>query len=136
MLLSSVQKTKLPLVLVIIGVLAFGSFCVGMIRHDSTQNHMNSAEIVQTNSQKECCKTGISNHVESWKSLILKTSRDMRDLLLLLVVGLVMAFSFGNLRPRPNLLSYHLYIRDNPNLSLFNNLKLAFARGILNPKVY
>ncbi len=140
--LSTLKFFKIPVVLIILGVLTFGFVCTGMARHASMHGtDMDSFGVVMSGTnQQECCNTGISKNIESWKSTLLVAPREVKDGLLLLL-GLATAFAFVGLRFRHEpddrgQLSYRFYIRDNPNILLFNQLRLAFARGILNPKIY
>ena len=94
-------------------------------------------------SEQQCCGTSISHHFNTWKNITLAVPDKVRDSLMLLALGLslILGGSWLSLRhryPLPNLdiLRLRLYIRQNPDLLLFNHLKLAFARGILNPKIY
>lgn len=131
---------KFLIVLVTAGILTLGFACTGTIGHTSTYNApMNSAMVMSIDNQ-ECCNAGISKHIESWKRALLLPPREVRDALLSLALALVAAFvsacrrvHFFNDRRQ---LFYGLYTRDNPDLTLFNHLKLAFARGVLNPKIY
>jgi hypothetical protein len=141
MVLNFLRKARMPLVLVAIGVLTIGFTCVGMTRHAIMHNaDMSSVAITSANNQG-CCSTNISKNIESWKSTLLVAPREMRDGLLILILGLIATLTVGLFRFRHSLSvdysqSYRLYERDNPNLALFNHLKLAFAQGILNPKIY
>jgi len=135
------QILKLPLVLVVAGVLVFGFFCPDMVSHASMHGDMNSIAVTQISNQQTCCNTSISKNIEAWKSTFLVIPREMRDGLLLLILGLAAAFAMGRFKfsldfTEHHLLSYKLYARANPDLALFNHLKLALARGILNPKVF
>ena len=93
--------------------------------------------------QQECCNTSISKNIDSWKDIVLTLPDKMRDTWALLMLGLVLIFAFSwtplwNRRPTIDLDigRLRLYIREHPDLILFDHLKLAFARGILNPKIY
>ena len=134
---------KFPVILIILSVLTLGFVCAGMIGHASMHAPVESMNVavVKPVDDQPCCNTSISKHIESWKSTLLVVPRDMRDGLTLLILGLIVAMTVGLIRFRQpfndrRLLSYRLYARDNPDLALFNQLKLAFARGILNPKIY
>ncbi|MEK7567362.1 MAG: hypothetical protein AAB513_00365 [Patescibacteria group bacterium] len=138
------EISKLPVVLITLGVLASGFVCTGMIVRVSMHNpadSMGTVTIISADNQG-CCDTSISKHIESWKSvLLLVVPREIKDGLILLLLGLATAFAFASLRfgydpDDHGRLSYRFYIRDNPELALFNQLGLAFARGILNPKIY
>lgn len=94
-------------------------------------------------SEKSCCGTTMSQHIESWKSTLLIVPQAVRDSLALLALGLtlILAYSWLSFRDRyPSLDSdagsLRLYVQQNPEIAIFNHLKLAFARGILNPKIY
>ncbi|MDP3989402.1 MAG: hypothetical protein Q8P93_04170 [bacterium] len=94
-------------------------------------------------SGQECCGSSISHHFDTWKNIALAVPDKGRDSLMLLVLGfaLILGGSWLSLRhryllPNLNILRLRLYVRQNPDLLLFNHLKLAFARGILNPKIY
>lgn len=98
-----------------------------------------------TSSQHDqpCCTLGVAHHIDSWKNIILTVPDKLRDVWALLALGLTLILGYSwislwNRRPSIDLDVGHLrlYERDNPDLTLFNHLKLAFARGILNPKVY
>lgn len=137
---NSHKLLKFPIILVTLGVLAFGFTCAGMTKHASMHNEADAALVMQMGNQQTCCSTSISGHVESWKGALLAVPREMRDRILLLVFWLAIVFAISCLRFQldfeSRLLSYKLYARDNPSFLLFNYLKLAFARGILNPKIY
>ena len=135
------QKIKLPIILIVLGILTFGFACAGMTKHTLMHDaDMSSVAVLSANNQ-ECCNTSISKHIGSWKDTLLVVPPDMRDGLLILILGLIATLTIGLFKVHPplsdyRLLFYKLYARDNPDLALFNHLKFAFARGILNPKVY
>lgn len=145
MLSTNIQKLiKLPVVLITIGALVLGFFCVGMFSKSTTHTTMlENTQSISITSEQECCGSGISHHFDTWKNIALAVPDKMRDSLMLLALGLILILggSFLSLRhryPLPNLdtLRLRLYVKQNPDLILFNHLKLAFARGILNPKIY
>lgn len=141
MSLWDIKKIKFPIILITLSVLAFGFVCSGMASHASMYGGMNSIAIMQIGSQQTCCNTSISKNIESWKNTLLVVPREMHNGLLILILGLIATLTLGLSRLRPPFSDYHLqfyrqYERDNSDLALFNHLKLAFARGILNPKIY
>src|SRR3989344_659082 len=135
---------KFPIVLITIGALVFGFFCFGMFSKSATHMPMlGNTQSISMASEQQCCGTSISHHFNTWKNITLAVPDKVRDSLTLLALGLalILGGSWLSLRhhyPLPNLdiLRLRLYIRQNPDLLLFNHLKLAFARGILNPKIY
>ena len=145
MSLWNIKKIKFPIILTTLGVLTFGFVCTGMASHASMHNTGTNSfgVIISTANQQECCNTSISKNIDTWKNIVLTVPDKMRDVLSLLVLGLALVLGYGwlsfwNRRPSIDLDIGHLrlYERDNPDLILFNHLKLAFARGILNPKIY
>lgn len=91
---------------------------------------------------EENCKMMFSEHLSQWQSMFTTTVPQkalfFALLLLLAIVFVAVAILKHNLLL---LFGYYttrwrLYLRYNPELSLFNPLKKAFARGILNPKIY
>ena len=91
---------------------------------------------------EEICEMTFTEHLSQWQSMFTTTAPQkalaFALLFLLTVVFVAVAIFKRNLLL---LFSYYttrwrLYIRHNPELSLFNPLKEAFSRGILNPKIY
>lgn len=143
MSLWNIKKIKFSIILATLGVLTFGFVCTGMATHASMHGtSMNSNGIIMSDAnQQECCNTSISKNIDTWKNIVLTVPDKMRDALALLAFGLVLGYgllSAWNRRPsmEPDVGRLRLYIKQNPDLILFNHLRLAFARGILNTKVY
>jgi|SRR3989344_2926836 len=135
---------KFPIVLLTIGALVLGFFCVGMFSKLATHMTMlGDPQSLSMTSGQECCGSSISHHFDTWKNITLAVPDKARDSFMLLALGLalILGGSWLSLQHRYPLLNLDilrlkLYIRQNPGLLLFNHLKLAFARGILNPKIY
>lgn len=88
------------------------------------------------------CKMTLTEHLSQWQSMFTTTAPQKALALALLILlavvfvavatfkrNLVFLFSYSSTR-------WRLYIRHNPELSLFDPLKKAFSHGILNPKIY
>jgi len=135
------HQLKFLVILITLGVLTLGFACAGMIGHASMHDApMSSTAVVPTDNQ-ECCITSIAQHVEQWKGVPLILPKEMRNGFTLLILALALAFAASYLRfgrdvNNQPLLALRLYARDNPDLALFNHLRIAFARGTLNPKIY
>ena len=132
---------EFPVMSIILIVLVFGFVCNGYTKHASMHDNTSFVAITQVGSQQKCCNASISKYIESIKDNLWITSRKMTDILILLILGIAMTFAIGRLKFRFDfidsyLVRYKLYERENPNLKLFNGLKLAFARGIINSKVF
>ena len=138
---SNTEKLiKFPVVLTTLGMLVFGFFCVGLF-HKMPMEEVGATSMVSMQVYPSCCSMGISQHIDSWKLLSQSLPRDARDIITLFALGLITLVA----RWRPllarkfsevDLIAYSSYLRRNPGLINFHHLKLAFAKGILNPKVY
>ena len=143
---SRIQKViKFPVSLLIIWALLFGFVCIGMFHESSMDMDTMTPNptLISITGEQSCCGTTMSQHIQSWKNTFLAVPQGFRDALTLLALGLALAlayswFSFRDRYPLldPDIGGLRLYVRQNPDITLFNHLKLAFARGILNPKLY
>lgn len=146
MLSSKIQKViKFPVFLLTVWALLFGFICVGMFHEPSMgmDTMISNPTLMAIAGEESCCGTNMSQHIQSWKDTFLTVPQGVRDALALLALGLtlILGYSWVSLWNRHPPIGFdigrlRLYIRENPNLILFNHLKLAFARGILNPKIY
>lgn len=125
--------------------LLFGFICVGLFHESSigVDSAISSPTLVAIAGEESCCGTNMSQHVKSWRDTFLTVSQGFRDTFMLLALGIALAFVYSWLSFRdrypaldPYVGRYRLYIRENPDIPTFNHLKLAFALGILNPKLY
>lgn len=140
----SIQKIiKLTITLLTIGVLLFGFVCTGMFSKTSMDMSAMDMGVISSEHNQQCCTLGVAHHTSAWKDVVLTLPDKTRDAWMLLMLGLALIFgyswvSFWNRRPPFELDIGHLrlYERDSPDILLFNHLKLAYARGILNPKIY
>ncbi len=83
------------------------------------------------------CPT-VYEHISSLQILATTLPNVSTVISLLFILLLVVVFGSG-LRNKSDIQGTsigHVYNIQNPELSLFNHLKLAFAQGILNPKIY
>ncbi len=94
-------------------------------------------------SLNNCCDTGLSDHMELWKSTFVGIPQSLLgQLMALMAVVLLVTFTLADFFPTPrlseNLLSirFRQYAREHPELHTYNPLRLAFARGILHPKTF
>lgn len=91
---------------------------------------------------EEICEMNFTQHLTQWQSMFTTTAPQKALAFALLLLLAVVFVTVGIFKRNLLLLfSYYatrwrLYIRDNPNLSLFNHLREAFSQGILNPKIY
>lgn len=91
---------------------------------------------------EEICEMSFTEHLTEWQSMFTTTVTQNAFTTMLLLLLAVVFVTVGIFTRNLLLLFSHyttrwrLYLRHNPELSLFNPLKEAFARGILNPKIY
>ncbi len=114
--------------------IAYSQGSMETIYHFKTQTAQCPASEAQTG-----CPT-VSEHISSLQ-ILLTTLPDTRTILsvvlLMLLMGTFLVLGTHLRKQRHNLIPIgRLYHMQNPELSLFNHLKLAFAQGILNPKIY
>ena len=143
---SKIQKViKFPVSLLIIWALLFGFVCVGMFHEPSMDMDTMTPNptLMAITGEQSCCGTNMSQHIQSWTDTFLAVPQAVRDSLALLALGLtlILAYSWLSHRDRypsldPDIGGLRLYVQQNPDIAIFNHLKLAFARGILNTKVY
>lgn len=88
------------------------------------------------------CST-FSEHLSSLTNFLLAvipntTGSFLAFLLFLVFTAVFLKGTFGRTTSSPinNELRSLYYFRNNPSLHLFDYLKMAFARGILNPKIF
>jgi len=90
----------------------------------------------------EICTMTFSEHVAQWQSMFTTTAPQKAlafASLILLAIGFIAAATFQR---NPFLLSsyyairWRLYIKQNPDLLLFNPLREAFSSGILHFKIF
>ncbi len=133
---------KLPVVFLTVIMLVFGFFCVGMFHKSAmTMENMNIEGAITVQGEQTCCGNSISHYMQPWTSTFLAIPREARDMLVLFALGLLFAYAairtlFAQKSPNDLTFSYKQYLRHHPNLFAFHPLRLAFARGILNPKVF
>ena len=125
---------------------AVGFLCTSLVHTISSHVGMESMHGMHHTNQalalNGCCgNTNVSDHMEAWKSTFVGIPHFFQDFLVLIVLSIV-AFSFSDFFtiPRLNLnllfLRFKQYAREHPNIRVFDALRLAFAQGIRNPKLY
>lgn len=146
MILGNVSKIlKLPVILITLSVLMLGFICSSTLGHKSM--HMNSMEALAVtmpvDNQQKCCTMTDSKKFEQFQNLLLVLPKETQGGFALLLLGLALALAFFVSWPKFSwdadnhfAPAYRFYARDNPEFALFNQLRLAFAQGILSPKVF
>lgn len=124
--------------------LIVGFLCISFIHTTPAHADMGSMHTHTSHeaSLKDCCDTGVSDHMELWKSTLVSIPQGFQDLLVLIVLAVTTSFVFTDFFATPRLdtnilfYRYRQYAREHPDILTYNLLRLAFARGILHPKTY
>ena len=134
---------KFPAVLLVFLGLVFSLSCA-FTHHPEASAHAATPESVATLAQgsEACCGTSLSKSDHSLKETLVTVPKNhSRDLYDVLAIGLIFASVIIGRR----LFEYieqqlaffvRLYTRQNLEVFAFHYLRLAFSRGILNPKKY
>lgn len=137
------KQIKTPIILLTVGVLVFGFVCTGFFSKALMNMPAMDMGIMSSEHGQSCCNLGTADHMNSLRDVALIAPDKTRDALTLLALGLALLLGYGfayvwNRRPPidHDVGRLRLYIKSHPELVLFDHLKLAFARGILNPKIY
>ena len=133
---------KLTIVPITVLTLAFGFFCTGLFDDAHMQAAITDAPHMTSMSMQadlSCCGTGTTEHMDTWSLISQSLVRDARNILILLVVSLLVALAINRIpfvRTLNDFPAHRLYRRRNRDLIVFHCLRLAFARGIIHPKVF
>ncbi len=128
----------------ILSSLIVGFLCISFIHATPAHADMGTHSSHKASSAilNSCCDVGVNDHMELWKSTLVGIPQSFQDFLALLFIGVAVAFVFSDFFAIPKLnlnvfaLRYKQYAREHPNVSIYNPLRLAFARGILHSKTY
>lgn len=111
--------------------------------------HMSGMEANKDGNMEGCiftgktmlCKMGIVEHISLWQGMFTAMPQEGLLFMALLILLVAVIFVTKNILAPPRLsngeiLTKRLYLKEHPDLPLFNPLKEAFSQGILNPKIY
>lgn len=137
----SSKLIKLPILFSTLIVLLFGFLCTGTLHKVPPQAQTINHEVISLQLKQPCCSS-IPQHLGNTKDTFLAIPREARDIFYLLIIGgftLLLFFSRPSWLIRTNdlrfLLRSRLYIRRYKYIPI-DNLQFAYAKGILNPKLY
>ena len=135
--LKFLSKISSILVIVIIVTVIFP--CALIFNHIINQNTntFSSVSISHSITQQECCTVSSQNHFYLWSNTIFSSINNIKDILLLLFLfGLLTSVFYIKTLNLDLINPKDFYTKNKPEYNLFDYLKLAFANGVLNPKVY
>lgn len=132
---------KIVLILATISFMWLGTF--GLLNHMTgmkSDNQMNM-EGCLFNGQEEICNMDFSEHLSVWRSMVTSLPQNfglLNILLLVIVFVVIIPFLHDPLSKLSKKIRsrYKLYIRQHPQINLFNFIKEIFSQGILNPKLF
>lgn len=93
--------------------------------------------------QAAICPMTFAEHLSKWQDMF--TVIPQKSIILIQLLVLISTFAIVAFALRQHLLlslfsyfseRWKFYIKNNPNLALFDRLREAFSQGILNPKIY
>src|SRR3989338_10557198 len=131
--------------LLIFGISAFLAVGVFGMSHssDMKMNDNGTMSGCLFDGRAEICPMTIAEHLSRWQGMFTAIPQKAGLLMLLFaLISAVGALVFSILKRNQLLLlkyfsdRWRLYLKQNPHLSLFDHLREAFSRGILNPKIY
>jgi len=131
--------------LLIFGISAFFAVGVFGISHSSDMKMKDDGTMggCLFDGRAEICSMTFAEHLSLWQGMF--TAIPQKTNLWVLLFALISAIGvlvFSILKQHQLLLlkyfsdRWRLYLKQNPRLSLFDHLREAFSRGILNPKIY
>ena len=137
------KNNKLGKILLIISAVLFVWISTfGLLYHMNEMGvEKNKNSCLFSSSDKDCAMT-FSEHITIWQEMTLSLPQNIIGivgaLLLLVILALVSTFWRNSLYLfSPHIFSrFKLYIKQHPQMNLFNYLKEVFSSGILNKKRY
>lgn len=136
---STKKLGKIALTLTIIVFLWVGTF--GLFHHIGEMQAGGAMSGCLFNGQMEVCAMNLSEHIALWQRMFTTLPQNTNLLnIFILAVALVAVIIFC----RKSLFEFFerivsrwkFYVRQHSRLNFFSPLRAAFARGILNPKIY
>lgn len=136
-------KLKIALGTFVLSSLVIGFLCISFIHLTPAHADMGAMKQGdQTTALNGCCDAGVQDHVELWKSTLVGIPQGFQDVLVLITFAISATLLFSDFFATPHLNSnllfqrYKQYARAHPDIRVFDALRLAFAKGILNPKTH
>lgn len=122
------------ILLSVVTLLFIGGF--GMNLSMSIQNDGKMSKCPLMVQSSSFCQMGIVEHISKWQEMFLAIPFSGALFLLFGLVFAVWHLSQRNYFSLSPPISLRLYKREHPDIKLFDNLLLAFSKGILHPKIY
>lgn len=125
--------------------LIVGFLCIAFVHaapahaatHSEHHVHASQNQIVDA-----CCSAEVSSHMELWKGTLTGILQNFEVALALILLTASVGFLPSDFFATPHLTTnvlysrYRQYTRTHPDVGVFNILRLALAKGLLNPKLF
>ena len=131
----------LLLLIIIPGIVLLGFSCSLMFGKMLTHAGIMNMDEMTAQGKQDCCTTNISHHFDYQKNTLAVLPPKLNYELIFLSVALMLFFGFV-----ARIFKYHssslktprsyLYNWQNPDSLLFDRFRVAFAKGIINPKIH
>lgn len=114
----------------------------GLLYHMDEMNMESNKNSCLFSDSTEACAMTFTEHVALWQGMIISLPQNILSMMgtLLMMVALALVFTFyrNYLFEFTRRISsrYRLYIKQHPQINLFNYLGEVFSSGILNTKKY
>ncbi|MFA6392678.1 MAG: hypothetical protein WCW54_01130 [Candidatus Paceibacterota bacterium] len=138
--LNNKKFGKIMLIISIVSLLWIST--LGLVYHMNGMKFEGAKNSCLLGSENNGCAMNFSEHVTVWNEMftlmpqnILNTTSSLVSFVLLFVI-FVFARNYLSLYSRQIYLKFKLYIKEHPQINLFNYLGEIFSSGILNTKKY
>jgi len=115
----------------------------GLLYHmDEMKSEIEKNACLFSFSSNEGCAMNFSEHIILWQGMITSLPQNTVELIDVLILIILLAITILFWHNSLSLLfrriasRFRLYIREHPQINLFNYLGEMFSRGILNTKIY
>lgn len=131
---------KIMLAISMIVLLWIGTF--GLLYHIDGMNLEGNKSSCLFGSQKKECVMNFSEHINIWQEMFTLIPQNILEftntLILFMTLGLIFIFwkNYFYIFYEEIILKFSLYLREHPQIKLFNHLGEIFSSGILNTKIY
>lgn len=130
---------KIAILLSAVSFLWIGAF--GLLRHGLGMKSGGETNGCLFDGQMEVCNMNVSDHITTWQTMLTGLPQNdevMEALFLAAMFVVTILFTQITLSKFSERITtrYYLYIKQHPQIHLFDSLKEAFSRGILNSKIY
>ena len=141
--LTLVNKKLGEIMLVLTVILFLWVSIFGLLSHMNVMKMEGATDgcLFGLTGETQVCPMNLSEHLSIWKEMFTSLPQNIGLLgLLILAVVFIIIFTISKkflfelyLRAAHRL---KLYIKQNPQINIFNYLREVFSSGILNPKIY